>query len=409
MKKTFRAFISCVLIMAMFATLVVFVSAEQATDEKMIMLDIVWDDISFVYDEGTSSWNPSNHSYSVEQVPPGWSDNSGKITITNHSEAAVSVKVEFEPTEEPNGSAVLVVDNPEFTLDSSAFGDFEKSSTITAEGVPDKAGDIGKIVVTVIAFFEYYEREGNIIYLGEYPQTLKASSVTVSDTPNSKGYFLGSDNEYYAKVVATPYESGYKFSTDATVTSGTEYYFKVEPLKWRVLSEKDGNALIFCESIIDNRCYDSDSNNYEQSDIRAWLNGEFYNLAFSENEKKLIQTVPVSNSLATTGYSANSNVCADTNDKVYLLSYQDVINNDYGFDDDTRVKSVSDYAKAHGAWVSKSNMTGHSGNGMWMLRSPNDTYTHFIRECNYNGEVTDGGTHVNSSFYGVVPALTIKA
>ena len=197
MKKKFRAFISCVLIMAMFATLVVFVSAEQATDEKMIMLDIVWDDISFVYDEGTSSWNPSNHSYSVEQVPPGWSDNSGKITITNHSEAAVSVKVEFEPTEEPNGSAVLVVDNPEFTLDSSAFGDFEKSSTITAEGVPDKAGDIGKIVVTVIAFFEYYEREGNIIYLGEYPQTLKASSVTVSDTPNSKGYFLGSDNEYY--------------------------------------------------------------------------------------------------------------------------------------------------------------------------------------------------------------------
>ena len=110
-----------------------------------------------------------------------------------------------------------------------------------------------------------YVREGNYIYFGEYPQSIKASSVTITSTVDSRGYFLGSDNAYYAKVVASPFDSAYKFSSNQTVTSGTEYYFKVEPIKWRIISENSGKAVLLCESIIDSSCYDSTNNNYSNN------------------------------------------------------------------------------------------------------------------------------------------------
>ena len=258
-----------------------------------------------------------------------------------------------------------------------------------------------------------YVREGNYIYFGEYPQSIKASSVTITSTVDSRGYFLGSDNAYYAKVVASPFDSAYKFSSNQTVASGTEYYFKVEPIKWRIISENSGKAVLLCESIIDSSCYDSTNNNYKDSDIRAWLNGTFYSKAFDALEAALIQTVTVDNTLATTGHTENANVCANTSDKVYLLSYKDVTNSAYGFSSNagdvnvSRMKKTSDYAIAKGAYTSDSSQTAYKGNGIWMLRTPNDTYTHFIRECNHSGAVTDGGTNITSTFFGVVPAITI--
>ena len=258
-----------------------------------------------------------------------------------------------------------------------------------------------------------YVREGNYIYFGEYPQSIKSSSVTITTTVDSRGYFLGSDNAYYAKVVASPYDGTYKFSSNQTVTKGSEYYFKVEPIKWRILSESNGKAVLLCESIIDSSRYDDANNNYKNSEIRAWLNGSFYSKAFDELEAALIQIVSVDNTLATTGYSQNANVCENTNDNVYLLSYKDVTNSAYGFSanaDDvnvSRMKKTSDYAIANGAYTSVSTQIAYNGNGMWMLRTPNDSYTHFIRECNDTGAVTDGGTNITNTFFGIVPAITI--
>ena len=259
-----------------------------------------------------------------------------------------------------------------------------------------------------------YVREGNYIYFGEYPQSIKASSVTITSTVDSRGYFLGSDNAYYAKVVASPFNSAYKFSSNQTVTSGTAYYFKVEPIKWRIISENSGKAVLLCESIIDSSRYDSANSNYKDSDIRAWLNGTFYSKAFGALEAALIQTVTVDNSLSTTGYTENANVCANTSDKVYLLSYKDVTNSAYGFSSNagdvnvSRMKKTSDYAISKGAYTSDSSQTAYKGNGIWMLRTPNDTYNTFIRECDYRGMVTDGGTNITSTFFGVAPAITIS-
>lgn len=471
MKKIFKIFIALAFIISILCICTISVSADdilktdsisslEATASVDLMLyfekndtsyetlycvDVVWDDISFEFSGGTNIWNPSTHGFDMPNGDPAWVDNKGKITLQNHSNAEIDVLLTFEQAANPNGTVTLLLDNTSFTL-ANADGNTDatlltNSCNITAEGIAENSNSVGKITVflsssghthswsdgvctdcgvicshsfadgicRICGYNTLYVREEKVIYFGEYPQTLKDESVTVGATADSRGYFLGSDNAYYARVVATPYESGYKFSNDTSVTSGTEYYFKVEPLKWRILSESDGMATLICESIIDSLRYDDADNNYMNSEVREWLNGEFYNKAFSNFEKNLIQAVSVDNSAASTGYSENANACENTSDKVYLLSYADVTNSAYGFaSDDDRMKIASDFARASGAWISTSNITGYYGTGMWMLRSPNDTYTHFIRECNYNGEVTDGGTPLTSEFYGVVPALKIK-
>lgn len=246
---------------------------------------------------------------------------------------------------------------------------------------------------------------------GEYPQTIKANNITVGTSTDTRGYCLGSDGYYYAKVTATPCSSGYTFSTSATVSSGTVYYFKVEPIKWRILSESGGTALILCESIIANMWYDGSSNNYMNSEIRAWLNGEFYNKAFTALQQELIQITNVDNSVYSTGYSSNSYACDNTNDKIFLPSYREMVNTAYGFSSDysaydtARRRLTSDYSRATGVWMSTN--TTYYGNGYWWLRSPSSLDSDIARGVDYYGSIYYN-YYVSDTSYGVVPALRLR-
>lgn len=249
------------------------------------------------------------------------------------------------------------------------------------------------------------------IYFGEYPQSLKAEDVTVSETTDSRGYYLGSDNAYYAKVVAFPCGSGYKFSNGSAVTSGTTYYFKVEPILWRILAQEDGTALLLCNSIIDNKTYHSsgsfanDSNVYSTSSIRSWLNGRFYDTAFGEDEQAMIVTTTVDNSVASTGYTNNKYACKDTDDKIFLLSYVEANNESYGFgaNSDLREMQTSDYSRATGAYMSTDQ--GDYGNGYWWLRSPYYNEKETVLQISSTGGSKSGDAGRNGG--GVVPALQI--
>ena len=261
------------------------------------------------------------------------------------------------------------------------------------------------------------DEDGGYILFGQYPQTIKAANVSIiSTTPDTDGYYLGSDGERYAKVVADPYNSSrYKFSDNSSVTSGNIYYFKVEPIRWRILSESDGNAFILCDSIIANKAYDNFNNNYAKSDIRAWLNDEFYKTAFGALQQALIQTTEVDNSAKSTGYSSNPHACENTFDKVFPLSYSEVTNSAYGFasssstDDTARRMLTSDYSRATGAYMSTE--SSYYGNGRWWLRSPDDDSSDYARGVNdrggadYSGYV--GYSIVPYDHYGVVPALNL--
>ena len=284
-----------------------------------------------------------------------------------------------------------------------------------------------------------YTREGDYIYFGEYPQTLKADSVTITSTTDERGYYLGDDGCYYAKVSADPHYNDFTFSTGASITKGTVYYFKVEPIRWRILSEENGEAFLLCDSIIDVLSYQWDfydryqtyynnadgvpegtyANNYKYSEIRAWLNTTFYETAFSALQQEIILITEVDNSAKSTNPHGNETahnggvneyVCENTNDKIFLLSQEEATNEAYGFSssesaDESREMITSDYSRALGALMITTE--DYYGNGWWYHRSP---------DCNRSGYAyrssTDG--HCNSSIWvdytslGTVPALKIR-
>ncbi|MDE6200597.1 MAG: hypothetical protein K2M47_01780 [Clostridiales bacterium] len=278
---------------------------------------------------------------------------------------------------------------------------------------------------SVCAYTRSVPLEGQYVNFGEYPQTLKAEDVTVSGAADANGYYTGSDGAKYAKVTATPfvYYQGFrtKFSNGEWITSGTEYYFKVEPIKWRVLEHSNGSTMLFCDSIIDHGAYynGEDSreiggatvypSNYEHSDIRAWLNGTFYSTAFNSTEKNNIKTTTVNNGVDTTGYSENPYVCENTQDKIFLLSNRDAYNTEYWFitdgatSDDARMLLVSDYARAIGAHTSDSIVW--AGCGIWWMRSPMWDSAIHVDTGSMSGMVSS--SKVSSVQVGIAPAMRV--
>ena len=262
------------------------------------------------------------------------------------------------------------------------------------------------------------DEDGGYILFGQYPQTIKASNVNIiSNTPDADGYYLGSDGERYAKVVADPYTSGYTFSNNSSVTSGNTYYFKVEPIRWRILSESNGKAFIFCDSMLVNHYYHHTSssttidgqtvyaNNYANSDIRAWLNDEFYKTAFGDLQQALIQTTEVDNSAQSTDSSSNRYACENTFDKVFLLSYDEITDSKYFASHSERIVELNDYALANGAW------TNYEGDFFYWLRSPSSGNSVQVCDVIQDKVQPSGFGSVNDSVSKtggcVVPALNL--
>ena len=289
---------------------------------------------------------------------------------------------------------------------------------------------------------DYYQRitenGKDYILFGRYPQTIKASNVTITSDPvDENGYYTGSDGEKYAKQVANPYgtSSEYALSDGSYLNADTEYYFKVEPLKWRILDEGDGQALLVCDMLLQGLIYQpnySDSyidsasapagsyaanapantyaNNYMYSNLRWFLNNEFLEKAFTDAESNIIPVTNVDNSLASTLDSSNPYVCANTDDKVFALSRAELANTDYGFDSDSSVQDadrswlVTDYGKATYAYCSST--TAYIGTGYAWSRSPSG-YKFVDTTYDARDGKTNIGYRVNNSSRGVVPALNI--
>ena len=117
------------------------------------------------------------------------------------------------------------------------------------------------------------------VYFGVWPQSvLPATSTvtvdeTVSVTMGANTYYLGSDGNYYAKCTENAWGSGaeYKYHDGTQVGRGgtTTRYFKVEPIKWRVLTDNySGKKLLLAENILTANVPYYDYNSKFKSEIR---------------------------------------------------------------------------------------------------------------------------------------------
>lgn len=299
---------------------------------------------------------------------------------------------------------------------------------------------------------------------GDWPQTVKAESVTVDETKSvTMGimtYYLGSDSNYYAKCWEKAYDNRYTYSDGTAVaqrSANSEKYFKVEPIKWRVLNPSaEGNKILVAESILTanvayydyddvNRTIEGETvypNNYEHSKIRAWLNGlsyavkatdsaeqttdstyngiGFLQTAFTAKAQDLIATTTVDNSAASTNPASNASTwnsgtndyaCANTSDKIFLLSEKEATTSDYGFTQyntfgarTCRIRETTDYAKANYAYQ----YTTVGYGGWWWLRSPIYDISYQARDIDYDGSAYLDYRLVSGLNVGVVPALSIS-
>lgn len=298
-----------------------------------------------------------------------------------------------------------------------------------------------------------YERQNGAIIFGEYPQTKVEDDgviATLSQMSGNKpekgahgkwsdyGYYVNGAVDEYAFYIDLEYEgSKYRgvFYTSVRPVANNEpspskqandyktlvlYWFKWEPITWKILQEESDNIFVMSEIILDSQLFYHERtatrtiddktiypSNYKESDLRVWLNNDFLNWAFDEADRTVIKETLVDNGRPTTGYGSGTDrsqfMCDDTNDKVFLLSVTDV--KTYLPNTNARKLQASDYAKCQGVDMS------YAGSGSWWLRTANDAFPagdapyseRIVSKQGYN----TSSTYVNYTNGGVVPALNI--
>ena len=171
----------------------------------------------------------------------------------------------------------------------------------------------------------------------------------------------------------------------------------MEPIEWIVLATEKNRSLILSRYVLDRKPYNSVNSDatWEASTLRTWLNEDFLNTAFSEEELKRIPTVTVS-AEKNPKYSADTG--NSTQDQVFLLSIQEV--NKYShLLLAVRQSQATVYAMSQGGSFSDCRT-------WWWLRSPASTnYASYVRT---DGYVSYYGTSVSVESVGVRPAMWVS-
>ena len=260
---------------------------------------------------------------------------------------------------------------------------------------------------------------GDIVTYGSYPQS-KVTDTDLITALNSQT--LQADNTVtydgakYLRVFFTVYNAYWGGTTTGTGSTyqdnngyyiNTVYWFKFEPLRWLVLSNTGGELLLVSEKILEARQYNQSWSavTWETCSLRTWLNNTFYNNAFSPDEQTNVATSAVVNANNPWNGTNGGN---STNDKVFLLSHAEVMDNANGFSsssnaDTARRSKGTDFAKSCGLYVPPG--SEFLGMSAWWLRSPgNDTQS--------AGTVDSGGgisyDSVDTAYEGVRPAIRIN-
>lgn len=210
------------------------------------------------------------------------------------------------------------------------------------------------------------------------------------------------------------------FGTYKQSSNGSGSY-NTDPIKWRVLSNANGQLFLLSDQNLDVFQYHTEKENvtWETSTMRSWLNGygaasniggdsgtdytndNFLDNAFSGKEQTAIAETAVVND-ANTDYGTDGG--NNTNDCIFLLSIDEIYNRNY-FPEYTNFSTNTEYVAAGGKLGS--GMYGAGEADWWWLRSPGfDNSTAAFMEWEDGSLVTDGNP-VNNKTAAVRPAFNL--
>ena len=268
--------------------------------------------------------------------------------------------------------------------------------------------------------------------LGDYSDAAQQLSETKYQQANNLNAAARYDEAYAIYVTLTGYKDvdkllaeddnmiaaarDAKFAVGNYITFGTYPQTKAgndaTPIEWLVLARDGDKALLISRYGLDAQPYNKDytSVTWETCTLRTWLNGTFYNKAFSSAEQAAILTTNVDNSKnqCYSGWSTNGG--KNTQDKVFLLSYAEA-NKYFGvtYNNSSNTKSrvaPTAYAIAQGTGKNSSYKTADGIDaGWWWLRSPG------VSQYDAAYVSTDGSLYANRVNVGsgsVRPALWVN-
>ena len=200
------------------------------------------------------------------------------------------------------------------------------------------------------------------------------------------GFFVYNKSEY--KVGKTIEFGNYPQDKD-----GTE-----KPIEWIVMKKEGNQVLLLSKYVLDAKPYNEEFEDvtWETSDIRQWLNNEFYTTAFNKTEKAKIQTSLIKNEDNSEYGTSGGN---DTEDKVFLLSEKEA--ETLFSDEEERIAKATEYAEKSGVYVNKEKAA------WWWLRSPGAS-SDSAAEVDDFGWVDGSGNGVYGNYDGVRPALHLN-
>ena len=213
------------------------------------------------------------------------------------------------------------------------------------------------------------------------PETSQSLQSASEDTSGS----LQSADQETSQSGAEPSENGY--SVGDAVQMGE---WSGEGLTFTIVGETNDSYLAVCDVIVDCMAFGK-SEDYAASDIREFLNGEFFHTAFTADERSEILSVTVE--------SEDNFVCRvpsgeDTVDRVFLLSATEV--RDY---------SVG-RAKAIPGAIEKG-LRNEDGFANCWLRTPG-SHAKKAAVLSYTGALNMAGLDCEIALGGVRPAIRLK-
>ena len=229
---------------------------------------------------------------------------------------------------------------------------------------------------------------GILILLGIAGTFAYNKSVFEETTSKSESSSQKKDNNPDYKIGETIEFGNYPQDKD-----GTE-----KPIEWIVMKNEGNQVLLLSKYVLDAKPYNEEFEKvtWETSDIRKWLNNEFYTTAFNKTEKAKIQASLIKNEDNSEYGTSGGN---DTEDKVFLLSEKEA--ETLFSNEEERIAKATEYAEKSGVYVNEEKAA------YWWLRSPGDSGDD-AAEVIYSGWVYRDGDSVYDNSGGVRPALHLN-
>ena len=174
-----------------------------------------------------------------------------------------------------------------------------------------------------------------------------------------------------------------------------------EPIEWLVMEESGDTLTLLSRCALDAKAYDDESlweydTNWDKS-LRAWLNGEFLESAFSGEERQRVETV--AHKIIT--FQLEDNITyADVEDTVWIPGWSDL---EAWFPDEAeRQCQPTAYAVSRGAWMQDEG--AYAGNCLYAMMDGIGWYTMSVIDC--RGEEVE--TAFASDYLGVRPVIQAR-